>query len=70
MRWVFAQDFGCTIVQMCNLKNTNIVHELKVKTKEFDKKIVEVKDTHIFNDILSSRFVSFCFFINIFFFAL
>ena len=32
------QGFGHTIVQMCNIKNTNIVNELKVKTKEMDKK--------------------------------
>ena len=37
-RWVFAQGFGCTIVRMCNIKNANIVNELKVETKEFDKK--------------------------------
>ena len=47
-RWVFAQGFGCTIVQMCNIENTNIVNEPKVETKEIDKKLVEIKDTHIF----------------------
>ena len=38
-----------------NIQNINIVNELKIKTKEIDKKIVEVKDTHIFyNDVLLS----------------
>ena len=64
----FAQGFGCTIVQMCNIKTTNMVNELKVKTKESDKKIIEVKDTHILYFAMMSCYL--LFFYKYIFFAL
>ena len=41
-----------------NIKNTNIVNELKVETQEVDKKIVEVKDTHIFCNAKNTKWIS------------
>ena len=42
---------------VCNIENTNIVNELKDKTKEVGKKIAELKNTHIFCDYVLLSFV-------------